>query len=49
MTNIKRQTNMISEQHKDELIRQIQYIGDSLFKNAESIVGNEKYICNNGM
>ena len=37
---------MISEQHKDELIHQIQYIGESLIKNAESIVGNEKCICN---
>lgn len=37
---------MISEQHKDELIHKIQYIGESLIKNAESIVGNEKYICN---
>lgn len=39
--NIKRKTNMISEQHKDELIRKIRYIGDSLIRNAESIVGNE--------
>lgn len=37
---------MISEQYKDELIHQIQYIGESLIRNAESIVGNEKYIFN---
>ena len=37
---------MISDQHKDELIHRIQYIGESLIRNAESIVGNEKYICN---
>ena len=43
--NIKRQTNMISEQHKDELIHKIRYIGESLIQNAESIVGDEKYIC----
>lgn len=37
---------MISDQYKDELIHQIQYIGESLIRNAESIVGNEKYIFN---
>lgn len=37
---------MISDQHKDELIHRIQYIGESLIRNAESIVGNEKCICN---
>lgn len=35
---------MTNEQSKDELIRQIRYIGESLIKNADSIVGNEKYI-----
>ena len=35
---------MTNEQSKDELIHQIRYIGESLIKNADSIVGNEKYI-----
>lgn len=37
---------MTREPYKDELIRQIQCIGESLIRNAESIVGNEEYICN---
>lgn len=37
---------MTREQYKDELIHQIQCIGESLIRNAESIAGNEKYIFN---
>lgn len=29
---------------RDEMVRQVRYIGESLIKNAESIVGTEKYI-----
>ena len=32
------------EQKKQELVRRIQEIGESLIKNAESIVGNEQYV-----
>lgn len=30
--------------NKEELVRQIRAIGESLMKNAESIVGDEKYL-----
>lgn len=32
------------EQNKQELARRIKEIGESLIKNAESIVGNEQYV-----
>lgn len=34
------------ENTREEGIRQVQSIGESLIQNAESIVGTEKYICN---
>lgn len=36
-------TYSAEEQHKD-LVRQIRAVGESLIKNAESIVGNEKLL-----
>lgn len=34
------------EDQREEGIRQIKEIGESLILNAESIVGTEKYLCN---
>lgn len=29
---------------KDEMVRNVRYIGESLIKNAESIVGSERFV-----
>ena len=34
----------MKETDREEYVRQIRAIGESLIKNAESIVGNEKYL-----
>lgn len=34
----------MEETDREEYVRQIRAIGESLIKNAESIVGNEKYL-----
>lgn len=41
---LKSEEDKMMEQKKQELVRRIQEIGESLIKNAESIVGNEQYV-----
>lgn len=41
---LKSEEDKTMEQKKQELVRRIQEIGESLIKNAESIVGSEQYI-----
>lgn len=43
---LKSEEDRMMEQKKHELVRCIQDIGESLIKNAESIVGSEKYLKN---
>lgn len=43
---LKSEEDKMMEQKKQELVRCIQDIGESLIKNAESIVGSEKYLKN---
>lgn len=43
---LKSEEDKMMEQKKQELVRRIQEIGESLIKNAESIVGSEKYLKN---
>ena len=41
---LKSEEDKMMEQKKQELVRRIQEIGESLIKNAESIVGSEQYV-----
>ena len=34
----------VNQVMREEYIRQVRYVGESLIKNAESIVGTEKYM-----
>lgn len=34
----------VNQVMREEYIRQVRYVGESLIKNAESIVGTEKYV-----
>lgn len=40
----KEKIGMTTSDTRDDMVRRVRYIGESLIKNAESIVGTEEYV-----
>lgn len=40
----KEKIGIVDTSDRDDMVRRVRYIGESLIKNAESIVGTEKYV-----